>query len=217
MIGSVIAHFDAAVQRLRPAAPVEVNGRFVPGVLTSASVNIAVVPMYGNNALRLPEGHRASDYICFFSQEEWLPVDDDPGDAQQADRVLYNGKVYEIQTCNDWDIQGGFYEIFALRVTQNDDLEVVLFGASEDFDTGNLTTGRIGDVSSFAFTANALTGQFIWFTWPDSLGDPVFAFGGFSGGFVRVDDQTIDAVLYRVYRSLHSSLGLSKILVTRDS
>lgn len=215
MIGEIIRNFAHAVTLLRPGTPTEVNGRFIPGLLEEIALRVAVVPIYGDIALRLPEGNRAKDTICFYSETQFKSVDDDPGNAQQADRILYKGNVYEVQISHPWDLQGGFFEVFAVRVMGDAEPQSVFFGASEDGE--NLSAGRLSDPSLFAFAANAVADSFIWFKWPDTLGDPEFSFGAFQGGFIRVADEEIDSTLYRVYRSVNHSLGFTKVTVSRDA
>lgn len=63
------------------------------------------------------------------------------------------------------------------------------------------------------FTANAVTGRYIWFACPHSFGTPKFYSGGFSGGINKVGTTTRynSNMTYDIYRSDYDGLGLTQI------
>lgn len=91
------------------------KGRFVT-VHEDMKVTGIVEPTSGDDLEQLPEGDRVSGMMTFYTKEQ-LNLALDP---QQADHIIFRGKVYKAVQVLDWS-RHGFYKTIAsfVEVVQN--------------------------------------------------------------------------------------------------
>lgn len=99
----------------------------------------------------------------------------------------------------------------------------IYYGVSESYTLENetvLSLNRLLKTSkSLSFTVNAASGQYILFAIPVSMGTPTFNVGGFEGGFTlsgtfELTNSSGHSEDYRLYRSVNSGLGSTKVSVS---
>lgn len=95
--------------RRRPGAGAYVNGLWVPGTATNATIQAVVLAMSPSDILNLPEGIRTQAAWVAWSRSELSAGDGD----QTADEILYAGRTMRV--IHVWDrIEGDYYKA-ALR------------------------------------------------------------------------------------------------------
>lgn len=213
MIGEIIADFAVPLELHRRGNGTMVNGRYFKGAITVTPLDAAVVPAVGETLQRLPEGLRTERVIQLFSETALRTVKVAGNDA---DEVLYSGKLYQIHHVSDWNDQGGFYDCLAVMRAQDgeeDTSYTVYFGVSDD-DAITLEadvlalSGRIEtDDGDTAFTVNAGDGEYIYFVHPESFGDLTFFVEDLPGGVTELGSVTVDGVLCTIRRSVQPTLG----------
>lgn len=88
------------------------KGRYVPGATTETCfANISIQPLSARERLQLPEAIRTKELVLVYSKDELRT--DRPGDGLKADRFVYKGNTYVVNTVEDWSDHGGFYKVIA--------------------------------------------------------------------------------------------------------
>ena len=99
----------------------------------------------------------------------------------------------------------------------------IYYGVGESYTLENetvLSLNRLLKTSkTLTFTVNAASGQYILFAIPVSMGTPTFNVGGFEGGFTlagtfEFTNSSGHSEDYRLYRSVNSGLGSTKVSVS---
>ena len=82
------------IDRIRFAAGSYVNGRYVDATDSTISIEANVQPLPGEELINLPEAQRDSEAIQLFTTSDIKTASE--SDAKKADRVVYDGKTYEV-------------------------------------------------------------------------------------------------------------------------
>lgn len=90
------------------------HGRFTPATPTTFDIAASVQPVSGRDLLRLPEGLRTRELVAVFTGGDLRTADEAAGLA--ADRFVYGGRTYEVQTLEDWTQLGGYRKAIAAKV-----------------------------------------------------------------------------------------------------
>lgn len=90
------------------------NGLWTSGAAVVVSALATVTPAKGNDLLRLPENRRNEESIRVITAQI-LSAGDRTG-SREADRVTWNGRVYECEHVQRWD--GSFYDAICVLVGQ---------------------------------------------------------------------------------------------------
>lgn len=99
------------------------GGIYQPGAVTTISVQASVSQAKGADLKKLPEGRRTNNTICIFTTSllqlggQLGPVDS--SGSFEADRIAYNGSVYELAHLETWQdsLTGSFcYKALAVNV-----------------------------------------------------------------------------------------------------
>ena len=74
---------------------------------------------------------------------------------------------------------------------------------------------------SYSFSANAGSGEYIYYAYPSSYGDASFTVGGFAGGFSKLHggatahtNASSFSETYFIYRSDNASLGSTEVVIS---
>ena len=82
------------ISRTRYGAGTYVNGRYVDSTESVDTIEANVQPLPGEELINLPELQRDKEVIQVFTTSELLTASE--SNAKRADRVTYDGKVYEV-------------------------------------------------------------------------------------------------------------------------
>ncbi len=114
---STISGFASAspITRQRQAAGTDSFGIRTPGAVTSTVIVGCFVRGYADELL-LPAGERTNEVGTLYTAADLQTVQA-PGGAP-ADKVQYEGEVYEVTALRNWSTHGGFVEAACTKVTQ---------------------------------------------------------------------------------------------------
>lgn len=84
-----------------------------PGKVTRR-VLMVIQPISGRDAQILPDGVRVDDVISVWAVSRLRTVEDP--DGKPADRIVWQGARYEVQSCEDWNHLGTYYKVVARRL-----------------------------------------------------------------------------------------------------
>lgn len=89
-----------------------VEGVFVPGSVTTSTIQASVQPAGGKELQRLPEGERLQDYLAVWTTSELLTLEG----SRAPDRLVIDGAEYEVVAVEDWLSEGNYYKAIVHRV-----------------------------------------------------------------------------------------------------
>lgn len=69
-----------------------------PDPLPPFETIMSIQPMSGRDLMNLPEGQRTKNFMVGYASVELKTV----GPKRNADRVLYRGRMYEVQRVEEW-------------------------------------------------------------------------------------------------------------------
>lgn len=79
-----------------------INGRYEPGPKCRFEVIASVQPMKASEMLLMPEGERTTEHIKVYTNERLREVDEK--NTALGDKFAYDGKCYEVQQVENWQI-----------------------------------------------------------------------------------------------------------------
>lgn len=95
--------------------PLVAKGRKVAeGETENLRITAMIAPMSQAELRRFPEGSKVEGSVLIISTTQLRTVQ--TSEFETADHVLYNGITYQIQSVNDWNDLGGFYEMMGERL-----------------------------------------------------------------------------------------------------
>lgn len=114
--------FRSPVTLRRPSAGAYVNGLWVEGATTDSIITASIQPLTGEDMEELPEGRRESEGYKMYTSTQVRTVQE-AGSDQNADRIVFNSKEYEVHRVNPWQNNLNFnivnhYKYFILRIDQ---------------------------------------------------------------------------------------------------
>ena len=112
--------FRSPITLRRPSAGSYVNGIWVEGSYTDSTITASIQPLTGEDMQELPEGRRLSEAFKMYTSTPVMTVQE-AGSNQNADRVVFNSKEYEVHEVNPWQNNSNFtivnhYKYLILRV-----------------------------------------------------------------------------------------------------
>lgn len=112
--------FRTPITLRRPSAGSYVNGRWVEGSYTDSTITASIQPLKGEDMESLPEGRRDSEAYKMYTSTLVKTVQE-AGSNQNADRVIFFGKEFEVHQVNEWQNNSNFnivnhYKYLVLRV-----------------------------------------------------------------------------------------------------
>lgn len=101
-IASLIASFSTGTYTITRTTRVSnpVRGRIQAGTVTTFDITASVSPFDPMGIQRLPEGRRSIDTLLFFTTT--LLYFGGQGDTYEADKISYNGELWEMNKVDDW-------------------------------------------------------------------------------------------------------------------
>lgn len=116
-------YFRSPVTLRRPAPGSYVNGRWVEGATTDSTITASIQPLTGEDMEELPEARRESEGYNMYTSTQVRTVQE-AGSNQNADRIVFNGKEYEVHQVRPWQNNTNFtivnhYRYFILRIDNN--------------------------------------------------------------------------------------------------
>lgn len=96
----LIAEYGQLYTVTRFGAGAWVNGYFVPGSSVTIDVMMSIQPLNGTELVNLPEAQRTRRTVKAYSADRLFTSDQIAGTA--ADRVAYDGRVFEVHDCQNW-------------------------------------------------------------------------------------------------------------------
>jgi len=115
VIGRIISHFKTPITVRRTNEPAS----FVNGIATVADVetfqltHVNVQPLTGRERQLMPELIRDRALIKLYTRCPLLSIDIEG--KVRADRIDYRGQEYVVQTVEDWDPNGAYYKVIAIK------------------------------------------------------------------------------------------------------
>ena len=113
-----MSSFRKTITVTRTAPGSYVNGMWVEGSVSSLSARMSIQPLRLEEMDALPEGRRSSKAVKIYSDALLLPADQEA--SQNADKVLWQGKTWEVVACDSY--QMGLiphYKALAVEVKAN--------------------------------------------------------------------------------------------------
>lgn len=112
--------FRSPITLRRPSAGTYVNGVWVEGAFTDTTITASIQPLKGEDMEELPEARRESEGYKMYTSTQVRTVQE-AGSDQNADRVVFNGKEYEVHQVNPWQNNSNFnivnhYKYLILRI-----------------------------------------------------------------------------------------------------
>ena len=112
--------FRSPIILRRPSAGSYVNGRWVEGSTTNSTITASIQPVTGEDMEELPEARRESEAYKMYTSTEIKTIQE-AGSDQNADRVLFFGKEFEVHQVNPWQNNSNFknvnhYKYLVLRI-----------------------------------------------------------------------------------------------------
>ena len=92
------------------------QGRYIPGIPVSFTINASIQPLDGRDLLRLPQGSRTEWYIKIYTATPLRVVIAPAGNS--SDVVSYGGNTFEVEKVFDWSESGGFTIAYAKKQGQ---------------------------------------------------------------------------------------------------
>ena len=194
----IIGDEDARdVTIIRTAVGSFVDGIYVAGTTSTIVQQMVIVPVDGEQRLRLPEGSRSKESIRVFSPTLLHTTRDDA--RQVADKLVdVTGRRWLVSAVDDWITDGGFCDCMAVALARTPDTGFIYFGVGETFDVNDLTATEASEhLASFAASP---IDQRIYYAYPSSFGPRDFEVNGFVGG-TTLTNMTISGVPYDIIAS----------------
>ena len=116
MIGAIIDRFNTPVTvRRTNESTTYTNGlaEVVTDVDTFRLDHVSVQPVTGRERQLLPEGIRDRAIIKLYTRCPLLSVDVEG--KVRADRIDYEDQEYVVQNVENWEPNGGFYKVLAIK------------------------------------------------------------------------------------------------------
>lgn len=115
--------FRSPITLRRFSAGSYVNGVWVEGTPTDSTITASIQPITGEEMQELPLARRESESYKMYTSTKVETVEE-AGSNLNADRVLFNGKEFEVHLVNPWQNNSNFnivnhYEYFILRIDNN--------------------------------------------------------------------------------------------------
>lgn len=107
--------FDDAV-RQRGAAGSYVAGLWVPGVVTETPIRVAASPLPAREVEKLANGQRTKGGFRFITTAVGGLAVADREAGTPCDRVVFDGRIYDVAKVDDWTTYGGWVDAQALEV-----------------------------------------------------------------------------------------------------
>ena len=110
--------FDDLLQTIplkrKSAGSRDENGNWVDGAITTTNIEAVVQSLTADERLALPEAIRSRETIKFHTKTEIKTADATLGTT--ADKVLYQGREWEVTQVFNRDIIGGYYKAIGVKV-----------------------------------------------------------------------------------------------------
>lgn len=107
--------------RSTPGAYSAITHKFVPGITATCDIYVNAQPVNPKEMLHLPEGQRVKSRLRLFGTDELKTSDINA--HTKADRVVWCGKTYEIESVTDWsETDLPHYESVAVLLNENEAL-----------------------------------------------------------------------------------------------
>jgi len=112
--------FRSPITLRRPAVGSYVDGVWIEGATTDSTITASIQPLTGEDMQELPEGRRESEGYKMYTSTQVRTVQG-AGSNQNADRVVFKAKEYEVHQVNPWQNNSNFsvvnhYKYFILRI-----------------------------------------------------------------------------------------------------
>jgi|GEM_PF-1730130 len=112
--------FRTPITLRRPNPGTLVNGRWVEGAYVDSEITASIQPLTGEDMQELPEARRESEGYNMYTSTQVRTVQE-AGSNQNADRVLFFGKEFEVHQVRPWQNNTNFtivnhYRYFILRI-----------------------------------------------------------------------------------------------------
>lgn len=114
----MITTWNETITLKRKAAGTYVNGRWVPGSVTTSSIRATVEPMKPQELQILPEGLRSRLPIYIYTNEELKTAS--VADSKEPDILTYNDLDYEVHQVQNWTQMIPHFKVMCLRLTEGD-------------------------------------------------------------------------------------------------
>lgn len=96
----LIAEYGQLYTVTRYGAGSWVKGENVPGATTTFEVMMSIQPLNGTELLNLPEAQRTRRTVKAYAADRLFTAEQSL--AAKADRVAYDGRVFEVQDAQNW-------------------------------------------------------------------------------------------------------------------
>lgn len=118
-LGSVVlAAFGAAsavtLRRYAAGSYDAATGQWTSGAVTTSSVMAAVQPLGPRELELLPENERTIEAVGIYTRSALLTSNVLTG--QQADEIVWDGKIHKVVRVEDWTRQARYARAFAVRL-----------------------------------------------------------------------------------------------------
>jgi hypothetical protein len=116
-MGGIIGSLPSVIVTLTRSAPgsYSATGFYSADSTTDSEVLAIIAPASPRELEMLPEGERTKEVISVFTKEQLRTLVEGTG-GTPADRITYNGKVWEVKQVNDYGSQAGYYFALATRL-----------------------------------------------------------------------------------------------------
>lgn len=120
LVTSPFEFFRSPITLRRPDAGTYVDGRWVGGSVVDSTITASIQPLSGEDMQSLPEARRESEAYNMYTSTQVRTVQE-AGSDQNADRVLFFGKEFEVWQVRPWQNNSNFaivnhYRYFILRI-----------------------------------------------------------------------------------------------------
>lgn len=211
MIGEIIGSFAQAFTLLRRGPGSFTSGRYLPAAQVASAFTGAVAPATPEDLKRLPEGLRTEGALVFFTEAE-LRTAREPASPSgwDADQILYRGRLWEVQSVEDW-AYGSFFRVIAVKHTQTSLIGTLYYGVAVVGATlASMTSNSVQTTREFSYTFTAGASQYIHVFYPATWGAGTFV----GATMTLVGTVTVSSVVYNHYRSSVANLGTVTLVLT---
>ena len=100
-------YFRTPITLRRLASGSYVDGLWVEGAPTDSTITASIQPLSGEDMKSLPEARRQSEGYNMFTSTQVKTVED-AGSDQNADKIVFSGKEYEVYQVKPWQNNTNF-------------------------------------------------------------------------------------------------------------
>jgi hypothetical protein len=115
-MAETIGSFAEAIEIMRYPSPVFVEGRALNGKPTTTTIDAVVQPTTGRDVQRLPENLRETESIAVWCEYELRGASVEG--RTLSDRVVWEGRQYEVKNIERWKNLGNYVKAICTRVGQ---------------------------------------------------------------------------------------------------